>query len=112
MDQQQKEPTRGAKFLDTKYSPLKFITTDDDRGFKSGDVVFIGSSDKVYGPYQLDTEIGKGNGQIHWKAFSISATTRSKPLTKDELEKENARKDAQIAEMQQQLQELMNARKK
>jgi hypothetical protein len=93
-----KEPSRGVKFFDTKYSPVKFLTTDDDRGYKAGDVVFVGGETKVYGPYQLDIEIGKGNGQIHWKAYSASGP-RQKPLSKDELEQQNAQLLAEIEQL-------------
>lgn len=99
-------PSRGVKFFDTKFSPVKFLTVDDDRGYEQGTVVFVGGESKVYGPYQLDTEIGRGNGVVHWKAFAVdqSGRTRStKPPTKDQLEQENASLLARIAEMEAKL---------
>lgn len=93
-----KEPSRGVKFMDTKYSPVKFLTVDDDRGYKAGDLVFVGGESKVYGPYQLDLQIGQGNGHVHWKAFSVS-NARQKPMTKDELEQQNAQLLARLEEL-------------
>jgi len=94
-----KEPSRGVKFMDTKYSPVKFLTVDDDRNYKQGDLVFVGGESKVYGPYQLDLQIGQGNGQVHWKAFSVNSRAQQKPMTKDELEQQNAQLLARIEEL-------------
>lgn len=101
-----KEPSRGVAFLDTRYSPVKFITVDDDRQYKQGDEVFVGTDSNVYGPYRLDMEIGKGNGKVHWKAFATeSKASMSKPKTKAELEQETAQKDAEIERLRKQLAE-------
>lgn len=100
-----KEPSRGVAFFD-RYSPVKFITTDDDREYKQGDDVYVGTASEVYGPYRLDMEIGRGNGKIHWKAFSTSSNSRSmKPKTKAELEQEAAQKDAELEKLRKQLAE-------
>lgn len=90
------EPSKGVSFFNTRFSPVKFLTTDDDRDYTKGSVVNVGGDNGVYGPYVLDMEIGRGNGKIHWKAFAEGSNGQmsSKPKTKAELEQELAQKDA------------------
>jgi hypothetical protein len=98
-------PTPGAEFFDNRYSPVKFVTTLDipEKGItsKSGDVVFVAGASKVYGPYRLDLEIGRGNGKVHWKAYALESKAQmSKPKTKAEVEQENAQLLARLAKLE------------
>jgi len=96
----QKDASRGVRFMDTRFSGIKFLEVDDDRPYKSGDHVFVGGESKVYGPYQLDLEIGRGNGKILYKAFAPGSKANSKPLSKAELEQQNAQLIARLAALE------------
>lgn len=90
---EEKTATRGAMFADH----AKLISIDDDRPQEKGLLVCIAGRDKVYGPYMLDREVGRGNGKVTWVAFSTNTNgTRTKPKTKAELEQEAAAKQAAI----------------
>lgn len=104
------DPSRGVTFFDNR-SGIAFLTLDDDRGYEDGDTVFVASGTKVYGPYRLGEEIGSGNGKVHRKAFKVdehgNRVQAAKPLTKAQLEAENARKDAALDQYRKQVESLI-----
>jgi hypothetical protein len=96
-----KVPTAGVEFFDVRRSPMKLLEVIDHPNiqFHKGDSVCVsGGNGKVYGPYILDEEFGRGNGKILFKAYVVQAGSPvvKKPLTKAELEQELVKMQAEL----------------
>lgn len=84
----------------------KLISCPDIPAFSevaAGTTVFVAGTSKVYGPYRLDREIARSGGKITFLAFGLGSSKVGKPLTKAELEVENARKDTDLLAMRAEL---------
>lgn len=92
-------PSRGIEFDETRYSPHKYLVADDDRKYSVGDVVFVGTSTAVYGPYRLTHQIVTGNGKTRFLAVKDGQSVRSKPMTKAEMEQALANLMAENAKL-------------
>ena len=106
----EKIPTPGAKFFDTRYSPAKLITFPNipELRKESGNLVNVQTAPggTVYGPYRLDRIVLDGQADVTWLAFADGSNARQKPLTKDELVQQLAAQAAENEAMRQKLARL------
>jgi len=90
---EEKQPTAGCQFTDFRYGKAGYtvVTVLDipEKGIehKKGDQVLVGGANgKVYGPYQLELQIARGNGHADWKAYNVGQPAKPKTMSKAELE--------------------------